>query len=220
MNEQVTTSSTQDLPQQLSVRFPMKIGEWLPGYEGPSALQHKNGTWSISHSNQVDPSSEWSAGGSGKTQSGPEMLREYGNVAWIPLDVASFSEPQPAPPPGDAAVAAIAFALKTDDGLTFLRLWNEGEFDVLRREWPEAPEDIYIGADALHPKSKAQAAVTGSFINVGTLSVFEDKEASFGFAYDISANYAGHKLLQTLDGVQLFAMKVDPAPDSAQDSTK
>jgi hypothetical protein len=50
----------------------------------------------------------------------------------------------------DAAVAAIQFALETDDGLTFLRLWNQGDFDTTRREWPEAPEAVYIGADPLH----------------------------------------------------------------------
>lgn len=54
-----------------------------------------------------------------------------------------------------AAVAAIQFALETDDGLNFLRLWNEGDFDSLREEWPEAPEEIYIGADPLYkPKQK------------------------------------------------------------------
>lgn len=34
----------------------------------------------------------------------------------------------------DASVAAIEFALTADDGLTFLRLWNEGSFDVIRKE--------------------------------------------------------------------------------------
>ena len=47
----------------------------------------------------------------------------------------------------DPAVAAIQFALETDDGINFLRLWNEGEFDVLRDEWPDAPDEIYDGAD-------------------------------------------------------------------------
>lgn len=50
----------------------------------------------------------------------------------------------------NAAVAAIQFALETDEGLNFLRLWNEGEFDILREEWPDAPEDVYIGADPLY----------------------------------------------------------------------
>lgn len=54
----------------------------------------------------------------------------------------------------DAAVAAIQFALADDDGMQFLRLWNEGEFDVIRSEWPEAPEEVFIGADPLHKPSK------------------------------------------------------------------
>lgn len=49
------------------------------------------------------------------------------------------------------AVAAIQFALETDDGLSFLRCWNEGDFDAVRRDWPEAPEAVFVGADPLHP---------------------------------------------------------------------
>ena len=51
------------------------------------------------------------------------------------------------------AVAAIAFALEDDDGIEFLRYWNEGEFDILRRNWPDAPEEVYIDADHTHPQS-------------------------------------------------------------------
>ncbi|MFP3609237.1 hypothetical protein SB778_03870 [Paraburkholderia sp. SIMBA_050] len=47
----------------------------------------------------------------------------------------------------NAAVPAIQFALEADEGMTWLRLWNEGEFEACRREWPEAPDDCYIGAD-------------------------------------------------------------------------
>ncbi|MBP3998332.1 hypothetical protein [Pseudomonas koreensis] len=54
----------------------------------------------------------------------------------------------------DAAVAAIQFALDDDDGMQFLRLWNDGDFDVIRSEWPEAPEEVFIGADPLHKTSK------------------------------------------------------------------
>lgn len=53
------------------------------------------------------------------------------------------------------AVAAIQFALETDDGLSFLRCWNEGNFDAIRHEWPEAPEAVFIGADPLHPATTA-----------------------------------------------------------------
>lgn len=49
----------------------------------------------------------------------------------------------------NAAVAAIQFALETDDGLAFLRCWNEGNFEAIRQEWPEAPDVIFIGADPL-----------------------------------------------------------------------
>ena len=51
----------------------------------------------------------------------------------------------------NAAVAAIQFALETADGLAFLRCWNEGNFDAIRREWPQAPEAVFVGADPLHP---------------------------------------------------------------------
>ena len=56
----------------------------------------------------------------------------------------------------NAAVAAIQFALETDEGLAFLRCWNEGNFEAIRREWPEAPEAVFIGADPLHPATVAQ----------------------------------------------------------------
>ena len=49
----------------------------------------------------------------------------------------------------NAAVAAIQFALQCDSGIDFLRCWNEGEFDAIRREWPEAPVAVFIGADPL-----------------------------------------------------------------------
>lgn len=52
-----------------------------------------------------------------------------------------------------AAVAAFQFALETDEGLQFLRCWNQGDFDVIRREWPEVPESVFIGADPLHPET-------------------------------------------------------------------
>ena len=51
----------------------------------------------------------------------------------------------------NAAVSAIQFALETDDGLAFLRCWNEGNFEAIRSEWPEAPVSVFVGADPLHP---------------------------------------------------------------------
>lgn len=37
--------------------------------------------------------------------------------------------------------------------LEFLRCWNEGNFEALREEWPDAPEEIYL-ADPLYKEKK------------------------------------------------------------------
>lgn len=37
--------------------------------------------------------------------------------------------------------------------LEFLRCWNEGDFESLREEWPDAPEEIYL-ADPLYKGNK------------------------------------------------------------------
>lgn len=50
----------------------------------------------------------------------------------------------------DAAVAAIQFALRDDEGMAFLRCWSQGDFDSIRHEWPDAPDDVFIGADPLY----------------------------------------------------------------------
>lgn len=47
----------------------------------------------------------------------------------------------------NAAVSAIQFALETDEGIAFLRHWNYGDFDTIRKEWPEAPSSVFVGAD-------------------------------------------------------------------------
>lgn len=55
----------------------------------------------------------------------------------------------------NAALAAIQFALTADEGFEFLRCWHQGDFPAIRKEWPEAPEAVFIGADPLH-KASAQ----------------------------------------------------------------
>lgn len=37
----------------------------------------------------------------------------------------------------------------TEEPLVFLRCWDEGNFDALREEWPDAPKEIYY-ADPLY----------------------------------------------------------------------
>lgn len=49
----------------------------------------------------------------------------------------------------EAAVAAVGFAIEAPDGMGFLRAWNQGDFDVCRREWPEAPSTVYEGAEVV-----------------------------------------------------------------------
>lgn len=56
-----------------------------------------------------------------------------------------------------AAVAAIRFALETDEGLAFLRAWLHGDFLEIRREWPEAPQAIFKGAEALAEPGQLKA---------------------------------------------------------------
>lgn len=49
--------------------------------------------------------------------------------------------------------ALCAFLLTAEEPMSFLRAWNEGDFDACRREWPEAPHEVYPGGPALaqHP---------------------------------------------------------------------
>lgn len=73
---------------------------------------------------------------------------------WVPLMRNALNTAAPALPStpdhnDPASVAAIQFALAGADGLEFLRLWNEGEFDQCRRQWPEAPKSCYEGADPM-----------------------------------------------------------------------
>lgn len=86
-----------------------------------------------------------------------------------------------------AAVAAIQFALDCEEGLAFLRCWNQGDFDTCRKEWPEAPAECYVGADPesdddpevdtdpsrqLQPIKRASALSTAS-ASASTLSTWD-----------------------------------------------
>ena len=62
----------------------------------------------------------------------------------------------------DPASALITFILEHANGpdgfdpVYLMETWNEGNFEALRREWPELPEEVYIGADPLHEKTRPQ----------------------------------------------------------------
>ncbi|AYC17872.1 hypothetical protein DZA65_00967 [Dickeya dianthicola] len=56
------------------------------------------------------------------------------------------------------AVAAIEYALELDpdECHTFLHLWCYGEFDALRKEWEDIPDEVFIGADPFFNKDNVQ----------------------------------------------------------------
>lgn len=57
----------------------------------------------------------------------------------------------------NASAEAIKYALEAEDGFQWLIYWNEGEFDICRNQWPDAPEECYIGADpAVTPTRSAE----------------------------------------------------------------
>lgn len=45
--------------------------------------------------------------------------------------------------PVATCVAAIHFALQDEDGMLFLKYWNEGDLDTIRKEWPDAPQAVF-----------------------------------------------------------------------------
>lgn len=52
------------------------------------------------------------------------------------------------------AVITYILANPNESPIEFLHCWNEGNFDSLRAEWPDAPEEIYL-ADSQHPDFKS-----------------------------------------------------------------
>lgn len=53
------------------------------------------------------------------------------------------------------AVAAIEYALRhsLDEPMEFLRCWMGGDFDSLREEWNDVPDEVFIGADPLFKRT-------------------------------------------------------------------
>lgn len=84
----------------------------------------------------------------------------------------------------DAAVAAIRYALRAEredgSGIDFLREWNEGGFNEIRRDWTNVPEAVFIGADTLHPQT---ASVVARGYDSDLLNWLEtNAKVGFGFA--------------------------------------
>lgn len=62
----------------------------------------------------------------------------------------------------DPALAVIRYITSdevdgSDDAMDFLNYWNEGEFDILRRNWDNIPDEVFIGAEVgFVPGSQSQ----------------------------------------------------------------
>ena len=69
---------------------------------------------------------------------------------WNTLSAINKEHMKTVPQDNSASIAAIQFALQADEGMVWLRNWNEGEFEICRREWPESPPECYIGADQFY----------------------------------------------------------------------
>lgn len=56
-------------------------------------------------------------------------------------------------PANNPAAAVVAYIMDgenvndNDDAMEFLHYWNEGEFDILRRNWKNIPDEVFVGAE-------------------------------------------------------------------------
>lgn len=76
----------------------------------------------------------------------------YGQLYWGQVLVDKGEQTQVV----DSAVAAIQFALSLGiEGIDFLRMWNQGDFPEIREDWPECPDEVFIGADPLFKQRKS-----------------------------------------------------------------
>jgi len=162
----------------------------------------------------------------GITYNGQEV-RDAGIVYAAMMDFLS-GKPLPARAAGSASPAAPGL---TDD----FKAKVLADFETLMRRsgrntarWGE--EDVFRAGEYIDPKVQDQwigystraagevlahagVGAASKAVHVGTLSVYEDKEATFGHAYDISTNMAGHKALQDLDGAELYALAAPSSDD-------
>ena len=71
---------------------------------------------------------------------------QVSDLEWEPCSTDSIPNP---------ALAAIEYTLDTSNHdhessvqLDFLEYWNLGDFDTLRRNWDNIPDEVFIGADS------------------------------------------------------------------------
>ena len=72
-------------------------------------------------------------------------LHRLMNSAWLNCsDLIQRHERQCQSRMPEAANAAMEYAVTANEGQSFLKLWHEGNFDAIRKGWPDAPETIYV----------------------------------------------------------------------------
>lgn len=116
----------------------------------------------------------------------------------------------------DAAVAAIQYALAptTDEGMAFLEAWNQGDFDVCRREWPDAPQACFIGADPLLPETMALLEVERETQEQAQLWCKLMKIADFSPAEDFKRNFWRGVVNLPAEGYETLADAVKAAVEN------
>lgn len=87
----------------------------------------------------------------------PSLIASTAIAANAANPVASLRSPQ------DEAVAAVEFSLRTGDAASFLKYWLHGEWDVIRRNWPDAPEACFVPQESFSAENLVprEAAVPG-----------------------------------------------------------
>ena len=90
-----------------------------------------------------------------------------------------------------AANAAIKYVLANpcESPMEFLRCWNEGSFSSIREEWPDAPEELFIGADALHPETVGYGNATSKLAKpMAAIELMIDCRASLAGGLESTGN--------------------------------
>lgn len=129
----------------------------------------------------------------------PDVLDDAAVLARAAFPHEGASDPTP-------AIAAIAFALEADEGLAFLRCWNEGDFAAIRREWPEAPAEVFVGADPLHTGATDTAVMAAPIAAFAPSRSLLCKLGSILVHLDEHESAGGH----AFDRVALDALRADP----------
>lgn len=86
-----------------------------------------------------------------------EVRQQWGDIGAQTISHPKWGRQSPDKSP---AVAAIEFAMATDEGMEFLNCWLHGDFDAIRKEWPDCPQAVFDGAE-VEPREQAIGVSAG-----------------------------------------------------------